>query len=88
MEVYTKERLNQIIKKNVEEQLTDDILFMMEEFTDISTYQEIAKEYIKATSELACQLIYKLNKCNTCKWYKDKQVCGRCRNHNLYSEQL
>ena len=23
--------------------------------------------------------------CNKCKWYGDKQVCGRCRNRNLYA---
>ena len=23
--------------------------------------------------------------CNECKWYGDKQVCGRCRSRNLYA---
>lgn len=23
--------------------------------------------------------------CNKCKWYGDKQVCGRCRSKNLYA---
>lgn len=23
--------------------------------------------------------------CNKCKWYGDKQVCGRCRSRNLYA---
>lgn len=23
--------------------------------------------------------------CNECKWYGDKQVCGRCRSRNLYT---
>ena len=23
--------------------------------------------------------------CNECKWYGDRQVCGRCRSRNLYA---
>lgn len=23
--------------------------------------------------------------CNECKWFRDKQVCGRCRSRNLYA---
>ena len=24
--------------------------------------------------------------CNECKWFRDKQVCGRCRSKNLFAE--
>lgn len=24
--------------------------------------------------------------CNECKWFKDSQVCGRCRSRNLFAE--
>lgn len=24
--------------------------------------------------------------CNECKWFKNKQVCGRCRSKNLFAE--
>ena len=27
----------------------------------------------------------KIGYCNECKWFRDKQVCGRCRSKNLYA---
>ena len=28
---------------------------------------------------------HKIGYCNECKWFRDKQVCGRCRSKNLYA---
>ena len=27
----------------------------------------------------------KIGYCNECKWFRDKQVCGRCRSKNMYA---
>ena len=27
----------------------------------------------------------KIGYCNECKWFRDKQVCGRCRSRNLFA---
>lgn len=29
----------------------------------------------------------KIGYCNECKWFRDKQVCGRCRSKNLYASK-
>ena len=45
------------------------------EYDDVIAWMPLPKPYERSD---------KSGYCNECKWYGDKQVCGRCRSRNLY----
>lgn len=63
------------------------------EFAEIKPYEYEIKALHKDYQEPYCEVADTpqtetkgVGYCNECKWFRDKQVCGRCRSKNLFAK--
>lgn len=65
------------------ESMAEDMRAMgdVEEASGVDSALWLIEEMTKKADTPQTEIGY----CNECKWFGDKQVCGRCRNRNLFA---